>query len=226
MDYLNPQFDISNPSDRAAVTLVLDTSGSMRGKPIAALNAGYRKFLECIRTDDAAAMSVDLMTIDLKGDPTVAHAFGPIEAYPENPAAFEASGCTGTDKALRLALEKIDERVEFYRHNGVGVLKPWIVILQDGRPDSMPRTMEVVNEICARRDADQVNYLCVGTGDNVNWDQLDRLSGNDAMALENLDFTEFFIWLSRSLHQVSSAGAEGERFVRFGGTASWARQRR
>ena len=225
MDYSNPEFDVLNPADRAAVCVILDSSGSMRGAPIAALNEGYRAFLKSIREDDAAAMSVDLMTVELKDEPRLVHAFGPVESYPETPEPLVASGCTGTDKALRLGLSAIDERVAFYRHNAVGVLKPWIVILQDGKPDSMSRTRVVVDEICRRRDAEQLNYLCVGVGDKVNWDQLDKLSGNDAWALEGLDFSGFFKWLSRSLRQVSVAGVDGERFVRFGSTADWARAR-
>lgn len=225
MNYANPDFDITNPADRAAVVLVLDTSGSMSGKPIAALNEGYRTFLETIRKDDAAAMHIDLMVIDLKSVPTVAHAFGPIESYPEPPALFKASSGTGTAPALRLALSQLDERVALYRHNGVGVLKPWIVLLTDGRPDSMSHTLEVVNEIVARRDAEQLNYLCVGTGDEVNWNQLDQISGGDAVALQSLQFAELFRWLSRSLHQVSTAGVEGQQNVRFESMASWARMR-
>lgn len=225
MNYANPQFDVSNPADRAAVCIVLDTSGSMKGQPIEALNRGYRNFLDQIRNDDAAAMSVDLMVVDLKSAPTIAHAFGPIESYPTEPEPFVASGGTGTDTALRLALDSIDERIRMFRRNGVGVLRPWLVILQDGRPSNMSRTMKVVEEICVRRDANQLNYLCVGTGDHVNWEQLNQLSGNDAMALEGLDFSEFFSWLSKSLHQVSSAGVDGQDSVFFSSTASWARQR-
>lgn len=225
MDYSNPEFDISNPADRAAVCVVLDTSGSMRGQPIEALNRGYRAFLDDIRRDDVVAMHVDLMTIDLKSTPTVFHAFGPIESYPTDPTPFTSDGGTGTDKALRLALDSIDERVRMFRRNGMGVLRPWLVILQDGRPDNMPRALKVVEEICARRDANQLNYLCVGVGDKVNWEQLNQLSGNDAMALDGLDFSKFFGWLSKSLHQVSSAGVDGQDSMFFSSTAGWARQR-
>ena len=225
MDYSNPEFDITNPADRAAVALVLDTSGSMRGGPIQALNEGYGAFLRSIRENDAAAMSVDLMVIDLKDEARVAHAFGPIDSYPVVPEPFAACGGTGTEKALALALSAIDERVALYRHNGVGVLKPWLVILQDGRPNRERETLEAVAEVCRRRDSEQLNYLCVGTGDNVNWPMLEKLSGGDAMALEGLDFAAFFKWLSKSLHQVSVAGVAGEGRVRFGSTASWARTR-
>lgn len=225
MNYANPEFDITNPADRAAVVLVLDTSGSMSGKPIAALNDGYRTFLETIRKDDAAAMTIDLMTIDLKTEPTVAHAFGPIESYPESPAPFTASSGTGTAPALRLALDSLDERIALYRHNGVGVLKPWIVLLTDGRPDNMSKTMDVVADIVMRRESEKLNYLCVGTGDDVDWSRLDQISGGDPVVLDSLKFTELFRWLSRSLHQVSTAGVEDQQNVCFESMASWARMR-
>lgn len=43
---------IDNPSPRCACELVLDTSGSMSGEPMRALNSGVQDFIEALKDDD------------------------------------------------------------------------------------------------------------------------------------------------------------------------------
>ena len=46
------------PSNRLPVYLLIDTSGSMSGAPIAAVNQGVSRLIDSLRNDDPAAQSV------------------------------------------------------------------------------------------------------------------------------------------------------------------------
>lgn len=60
MQHETQQDLIDNPSPRCPVALVLDTSGSMDGAPMDALNAGAQLFIEEVKEHDLARWSVDL----------------------------------------------------------------------------------------------------------------------------------------------------------------------
>ena len=54
-----PEF-VENPENRCPVILILDTSGSMAGKPIEELNRGVAALKEDILKDSKAYLSVEL----------------------------------------------------------------------------------------------------------------------------------------------------------------------
>lgn len=58
---------IANPSSRCACMLVLDISGSMSGQPIHELNDGVSQFIDEVRDDEMAAVSVELGIVTAGG---------------------------------------------------------------------------------------------------------------------------------------------------------------
>ena len=57
-----PEF-VENPENRCPVILILDTSGSMAGKPIEELNRGVAALKEDILKDSKASLSVVLAIV-------------------------------------------------------------------------------------------------------------------------------------------------------------------
>lgn len=57
-----PEF-VDNQENRCPVILVLDTSGSMQGAPIAALNEGIKAFKQDVLRDTQAMLSVEVSLI-------------------------------------------------------------------------------------------------------------------------------------------------------------------
>ena len=55
--YDDSSLDATNPAARVPVVVLLDTSSSRSGEPIAELNAGINRFFAEVCNDDAAAMS-------------------------------------------------------------------------------------------------------------------------------------------------------------------------
>lgn len=217
-------FDVSNPAPRVAIALCLDTSGSMEGAPIAALNNGFAAFLHEVRNDEAASMSAEVMVITFDDEARVVHDFAPVTDYPECPAAFGASGSTATGPALKLAERKLKERCALYRRQGVAHYAPFLVLMTDGDPVPNRGWKSPAIRLQQLAKSGKLNYLCIGVGDQVNWDTMDEIAGLEpgAQKLQGLKFGEFFKWLSQSLSAVSSAGVENENSVRFAPPTSWA----
>ena len=63
-----PEF-VENPENRCPVILLVDTSSSMTGAPMTALNSGLEAFKEAVIQDEQAALRVDVAIVS----------FGPVE---------------------------------------------------------------------------------------------------------------------------------------------------
>ena len=57
-----------NPEPRCPVVLLLDTSGSMAGKPIDELNAGLQDFQKALKDDRLASLRVEVAVVTFGGD--------------------------------------------------------------------------------------------------------------------------------------------------------------
>ena len=57
-----------NPEPRCPVVLLLDTSGSMQGEPIAQLNDGLRAFDQALKGDQLAALRVEVAIVTFGGN--------------------------------------------------------------------------------------------------------------------------------------------------------------
>ena len=104
---------------------------------------------------------------------------------------------------MELALQKIEEQKCLYDSCGITSKRPWIFLISDGEPTDYD--WEIVAKKC--REAQQnkkVIIHAVGT-QGANLDKLAKFSTNSPKRLSGLRFTEFFLWLSRSVSCVSRA---------------------
>ena len=116
---------------------------------------------------------------------------------------MEAGGLTPLGKAMDLALQKIEEQKCLYDSCGITSKRPWIFLISDGEPTDYD--WEQAAERCRYAQQNKkVVIHAVGTQE-ANLEKLAKFSINPPKRLTGLKFTEFFLWLSRSVSCISKA---------------------
>jgi len=195
---LNPEFAI-NPEPRCACTLLLDTSGSMAGAPIDALNAGLQALQVDLQEDALAKRRVELSIVTFGGYVQTVQDF--ISAGSFVPPTLTADGNTPMGEAIALGLNLVKSRKAEYKANGVPYYQPWIFLITDGSPtDEYQSAAQMVQAEVAAKG---LTFFGVGVG-GANMDIIKSITDR-ALLLDGLKFRELFKWVSASQKRVSAS---------------------
>ncbi len=105
-----------NAEPRCPCLLLLDTSGSMSGAPIAALNAGISAFKDELASDALAMKRVEIAIVTF-GPVRVVNDFMTPDTF--SPTPLMPSGDTPMGAAIEQGLEMLRQRKEAYKANGI-----------------------------------------------------------------------------------------------------------
>lgn len=193
-----------NPEPRCPCILLLDTSGSMHGEALAALNEGLRTFRETLCRDSLASRRVEVAIITFNSDVKIVQEFVTVDLF--EPPTLTAHGLTHIGQAIHTALDLVQARKAQYRAGGIAYYRPWIFLITDGAPQG---EAEGVVEAATRRIADdeankRVAFFAVGV-ENADMEKLAAITTRAPVKLKGLDFVEMFIWLSASMQRVSQS---------------------
>ena len=192
---------IENPEPRCPCLLLLDTSGSMNGRPIAELNAGLQTFKEQLIGDAMASQRVEVAMMT----------FGPIRVISDfetadifQPPVLAANGDTPMGAAIMQGLDMVETRKNIYKQAGIAYYRPWVFLITDGGPtDAFSAAAERVRhgDNPARK---AFSFFAVGV-QNADVATLTQICSPDRppMKLQGLSFRELFTWLSSSLGGVA-----------------------
>ncbi|MEM1115617.1 MAG: VWA domain-containing protein [Bacteroidota bacterium] len=197
-----------NVSQRTPCVLVVDGSTSMRGDAIHQLNAGLHTFEAQLKGNPLTALRVQVLVIVAGGHGRAEVVVDWCDAIDFTPPAVAASGTTPLGTAMSLALDKVEAQKQAYDRNGISSTRPWILLISDGEPNDVGWEQDAAR--CRRAEADKRCVVFpIGTR-GANMDALGRFSQNAPKRLAGLQFSELFVWLSRSMTAVSQS-APGER---------------
>ena len=191
-----------NPEPRCPCVLLLDTSRSMEGAPIDALNAGVRAFREELIKDSVAARRVEIAIVSFDSFVHVVQPFITVNQF--QPPALTVQGFTSMGAAIQKTLDMIQERKTLYRANGIAYFRPWVLMITDGEPHG--EADHVVQDAVKRIKEDEMNkrlaFYAVGV-QNASMQKLSQIVVRPPIHLAGLNFQDMFVWLSTSMQLVS-----------------------
>jgi uncharacterized protein YegL len=191
-----------NPEPRCPCVLLLDTSGSMQGDPIEALNQGLLSLKDELLKNSLAARRVEVAIVTFDSHVNVVQDFVTADIF--NPPILTAQGLTTMGAGIHKALDIIQERKSQYRANGIAYYRPWVFMITDGEPQG--ELEHVVEQAAQRVQGDEVSkkvaFFTVGV-ENANMTRLNQIAMRAPLKLKGLNFIEMFVWLSTSMSAVS-----------------------
>lgn len=194
-----------NPEPRCPCVLLLDTSQSMAGEPIAALMRGLLVFHNELLAVPLARKRIEIAVISFGADVRVVQDFVTVDRF--QPPLLRAEGETPLCTAIVRGLDLVEQRKERYRLNGVPYSRPWLFLITDGMPqgDTLEMTRQAVQRIRAAEAASKAAFFAVGI-EGANLKLLERISVRPPLKLEGLRFNEVFAWLSASTARAATVG--------------------
>lgn len=181
-----------------AVTFLLDTSGSMGGKPIESLNQGVNGLINALQSDSNADI-IDIAVVTFGESVEVLMPHTPVSRA--EPLHLSAGGFTPMGEGLLRAADITNQRRRQYNSLGVMSFKPWIFMITDGEPtDDMMRAKE---ELMRLQSEDKLKLWILGIP-GYSREDLRGLTPNELiLELSDFDLASALDWVNKSMANVS-----------------------
>jgi uncharacterized protein YegL len=191
-----------NPEPRCPCVILVDTSGSMNGAPIAALNQGLLAFREDLVKDSLASRRVEVAVVTFDDVVQVVQEFVTTDQF--QPPTLGTGGLTHMGSGILTALDLVQNRKALYRSNGIAYYRPWVFMITDGAPTGEPsnRIQEAARRVKDDEANKRVSFFAVGV-EGANMAQLATIAVRQPLKLNGLNFVEMFLWLSVSTQAIS-----------------------
>lgn len=204
---------VLNSQPRCACVLILDTSGSMSGKPIAALNAGLQTLRDDLLNDNLARKRVEIAIVEFNTAVRVVQDFVSAEQF--QPPTLAADGYTDLAGGVSQALDLLQQRKRQYNSGGVPCYRPWAFLITDGKATDIEAVAKRIRE---DEEKKRVTFFAVGV-EGADENSLRQISTRPPKMLAGVKFRELFLWLSSSMKSVSRS-TPGE-MVPLDNTGTW-----
>lgn len=194
---------------RLLAYFLLDTSGSMKGEAIEALNNGFNGLISMLRTDPQAMDSLHISVITFDRNVTNLVPLVDLASYQPVEITCPESGPTHTGHALEMVHNLVKTELIKGSPERKGDWKPLLFIFTDGKPSDLQMYREYIPKIkaldfgvivgCAAGPKAEVSFLQELTDDVVKLDTTDSNT-----------LTTFFKWVSSSIELGSKSQGTGE----------------
>lgn len=191
---------------RLPIYIVIDTSGSMNGEPIASVNVGLQAMVHALRQDPHALDSVYLSLITFDNDVKEIFPLTALDQVQIPEITCPKSGATNLGSALEMTINSIEKNVRRSSAEQKGDWRPMIFLMTDGAPSDTACFNEMVTKI---RNGEFGKIIACAAGPKAKEEFLKQIT-DTVVSLDTTDsaaFASFFKWVSASVEQ--SSGATG-----------------
>ena len=197
-----------NYEQKCLCILVLDTSSSMDGQPINELNNGLQEFYRAIQRDEVASERLEIAIITFDSNVNVALEPQLIDNF--DMPRLRTTGSTQLVDGVRLGIEKIEKRKEWYKETGQPYYRPIMVLITDGEPDYDQDIDGLSIDVDNAVNEKKLTFFGLGVR-GYNHKKLAQICPvlSPPLPLDGYKFEDFFKWLSNSISVITSTH-EGE----------------
>lgn len=194
---------------RLPVYFLLDTSGSMYGEPIQALNNALAGMVNTLRSDAQALDSLWISIITFNREIKEIVPLTELVNFQLPEITCPQSGPTNTGAGLEFVIQKVNTDIIKGSQTQKGDWKPLLFIFTDGKPSDIQLYREKIPEI------KKLNFGAVvgcAAGHMANDDILKELTDN-VVHLHSADSStlkQFFKWVSETIEQGNKSQGTGE----------------
>lgn len=185
---------------RLPVYFLLDTSGSMNGEPIQALNNAMSGMINTLRSDAQASETLWLSIITFDREVNEISPLTELPSFQLPEIICPQSGPTNTGKALELLYSKVTKEVRKGTPTQKGDWRPLLFIFTDGKPSDPQLYSEMIPKIKSLNFGTIVGCAAGNKGDNAKLKELT----DTVVHLDTADSTtlkQFFKWVSDTIEQ-------------------------
>jgi uncharacterized protein YegL len=206
-----------NFEQKCLCVLTVDVSSSMSGDAINQLNEGLKVFQQDVLMDFVAAKRLEVSIVTFGSN--VLCIQDPSSVSNFRMPVLQAHGTTKMVDGVRMAMDIVEQRKDYYRATGQNYFRPMIVLISDGEPDADQDIDGLSRSVSSAIAAKQFMFFSLGV-DHYNHNTLNRIcSTPPPKSLRGHEFASFFKWLSNSIGIISKS-AEGQR-ISLPSTTGW-----
>jgi uncharacterized protein YegL len=209
---VEPMETAETAEERWPCVLLLDTSASMRGKPIEALNEGLRIFRDELLKDAELSRKIELAVVTFDSDVELVRDFTAPEQF--DPPVLAAQGLTRMGAAIEQTIELLHHKREAYANGRVPFRQPVVFLVTDGEPQMEldEDVARAVQRLRVEESRERATFFGIGML-GADLGRLREILVRKPHRLRGLELPELFRWMAACLRALAQPPAEDEPFV-------------